>query len=123
MSPLSYIEIPTIETLIELYKTRDLPQKLLHTCLETINSRYPEEDWIRIYTDGLLMDPKEGAGAAIFSNLFSQYLALGHGSTAFEAELCAIGNAMEQMIYRPNINKKKIVVLVDSKAVYISSDK
>jgi ribonuclease HI len=25
-------------------------------------------------------------------------------------------NAMKQMIYRPNINKKKIVVLVDSKA-------
>jgi ribosomal protein L28 len=33
----------------------------------------------------------------------------------FEAELCAIENAMKQMIYRPNINKKKIVVLVDSK--------
>jgi ribonuclease HI len=69
---------------------------------------------MRIYTDGSLMDPKEGALAGIFSNLFLQYLALGHGSTAFEAELCAIANAMKQMIYRPNINKKKIVVLVDS---------
>jgi ribonuclease HI len=43
-------------------------------------------------------------------------LALRHGSTACEAELCAIANAMKQMIYRPNINKKKIVMLVDSKA-------
>jgi hypothetical protein len=32
----------------------------------------------------------------------------------FEAELCAY--AMKQMIYRPNINKKKIVMLVDSEA-------
>jgi hypothetical protein len=53
------------------------------------------------------MDPKEGAGAGIFSNLYSQYLALGHGSTVVEAELCAIANAMKQMIYKPNINEKK----------------
>jgi ribonuclease HI len=62
------------------------------------------------------MDPKEGAGAGMFSNLFSQYLALRHGSAVFEAELCGIANAVKQMICRPIINKKKIVVLVNSKA-------
>jgi hypothetical protein len=37
MNPSSYIEIPTIDTLVEVSKTRDQRQKLLHTCLETIN--------------------------------------------------------------------------------------
>jgi ribonuclease HI len=32
------------------------------------------------------------------------------------AQLCAIANAMKQIIYRTNINKKRTVMVVDSKA-------
>ena len=82
----------------------------LHTLkaltLETIHSRYPNEEWLHIYTD---------AGAGIFSNIFSFYSPAGTSRTAFDGEIKAIHTALNQQ----TLHSEKFtnaVLLIDSKS-------
>ncbi|GFV42398.1 uncharacterized protein TNCV_4311282 [Trichonephila clavipes] len=54
--------------------------------LETINTRFPPEKWLHIYTDGSLLDFAQGAGIGVFSHLFF-YLHAGPLTTHFDGEV------------------------------------
>lgn len=81
--------------------------------LEAINSRYPPEKWLHIYTDGSTMDNKSGAG--ITCPLFSTYQSVGEHSTNFDAEISAIYTSLQQLLYRIR-HFTNAVILSDSSA-------
>ncbi|GFU00281.1 uncharacterized protein LOC103524116 [Trichonephila clavipes] len=58
--------------------------------LETINTRFPPEEWLHIYTDGSLLDFAQGAGIGVFSHLFSFYLHDGPLTTHFDDSTSAL---------------------------------
>ncbi|GFW47061.1 uncharacterized protein LOC103524116 [Trichonephila clavipes] len=58
--------------------------------LETINTRFPPEEWLHIYTDGSLLDFAQGAGIGVFSHLFSFYLHAGPLTTHFDDSTSAL---------------------------------
>ncbi|GFX77106.1 transposable element Tcb1 transposase [Trichonephila clavipes] len=71
-------------------RKRDLSPTALHAiALETINTRFPPEEWLHIYTDGSLLDFAQGAGIGVFSHLFSFYLHAGPLTTHFDASRVA----------------------------------
>ena len=60
---------------------------------ETVNTRYPQDKSLHIFTDGSQIDGYINAGAGIYSELFSCYMPLGQLSTAFDGEIEAIRTA------------------------------
>ncbi|GFW54403.1 uncharacterized protein LOC103524116 [Trichonephila clavipes] len=81
--------------------------------LETINTRFPPEEWLHIYTDGSLLDFAQGAGIGVFSHLFSFYLHAGPLTTHFDGEVEAIHIALQQLLFIfPPI--ERAVILSDS---------
>ncbi|GFT88951.1 uncharacterized protein LOC103521360 [Trichonephila clavipes] len=95
-------------------RKRDLSPTALHAiALETINTRFPPEEWLHIYTDGSLLDFSQGAGIGVFSHLFSFYLHAGPLTTHFDGEVEAIHIALQQLAVRlPPI--ERAVILSDS---------
>ncbi|GFV26849.1 uncharacterized protein TNCV_3455201 [Trichonephila clavipes] len=89
------------------------PTALHAIALETINTRFPPEEWLHIYTDGSLLDFAQGAGIGVFSHPFSFYLHAGPLTTHFEGEVEAIHIALQQIAVRlPPI--ERAVILSDS---------
>ncbi|GFS48441.1 putative RNA-directed DNA polymerase from transposon X-element [Trichonephila clavipes] len=74
--------------------------QLVYNALETINTRFPPEEWLHIYTDGSLLDLAQGAGIGVFSHLFSFYLHAGPLTTHFDGEVEAIHIALQQLAVR-----------------------
>ncbi|GFV93312.1 uncharacterized protein TNCV_3685351 [Trichonephila clavipes] len=71
-------------------RKRDLSPTALHSiALETINTRFPPEEWLHIYTDGSLLDFAQCAGIGVFSHLFTFYLHAGPLTTHFDASRAA----------------------------------
>ena len=68
--------------------------------LETIHTRYPEDQWLHVYTDGSLQNPEEGARPGITCKLFSFYKSMGKNTTHFDGEITAIKIAIQQLTYR-----------------------
>ncbi|GFS59229.1 uncharacterized protein LOC103524116 [Trichonephila clavipes] len=95
-------------------RKRDLSPTALHAiALETINTRFPPEEWLHIYTDGSLLDFSRGTGIGVFSHLFSFYLHAGPLTTHFDGEVEAIHIALQQLAVRlPPI--ERAVILSDS---------
>ncbi|GFU61147.1 uncharacterized protein LOC103524116 [Trichonephila clavipes] len=93
---------------------RSLSPSALHAiALETINTRFPPEKWLHIYTDGSLLDFAQRAGIGVFSHLFSFYLHAGSLTTHFDGEVEAIHIALQQLAVRlPPI--ERAVILSDS---------
>ncbi|GFV65923.1 uncharacterized protein LOC103524116 [Trichonephila clavipes] len=88
------------------------PTALHAIALETINTRFPPEEWLHIYTDGSLLDFAQGAGIGVFSHLFF-YLHTGPLTTHFDGEVEAIHIALQQLAVRlPPI--ERAVILSDS---------
>jgi len=77
---------------------------LRHLALETMNTRYPPDKWLHIFTDGFQMDGYINAGAGIYYELFSCYMSCGKHSTAFDGEMEAIRTALRLL----NLHQKKI---------------
>ncbi|GFV83254.1 glutathione reductase, mitochondrial [Trichonephila clavipes] len=74
-NPLDYAILDIRLDLVLNVRKRDLSPTALHAiALETINTRFPPEEWLHIYTDGSLLDFAQGAGIGVFSHLFSFYL-------------------------------------------------
>ncbi|GFV55029.1 uncharacterized protein LOC103524116 [Trichonephila clavipes] len=71
-------------------RKRDRSPTALHAItLEIINTRFPPEEWLHIYTDGSLLDFAQGAGIGVFSHLFSQGAGIGVFSHLFSFYLHA----------------------------------
>ena len=61
---------------------------------QMINEWFPEKNWLRVYTDGSLLDKVGCAGAVVFSSLFSHYIAVGQNKSSYDAEVEAIKVAL-----------------------------
>ncbi|GFT95107.1 transposable element Tcb2 transposase [Trichonephila clavipes] len=89
-NPLDYAILDIRLDLVLNVRKRDLSPTALHAiALETINTRFPPEEWLHIYTDGSLLDFAQGAGIGVFSHLFSFYLHAGPLTTHFDASRVA----------------------------------
>jgi ribonuclease HI len=115
-NPLYYIKCDIKLDLLDVTnKKTDSVDFLKQLASETLNTKYPSEEWLRIYTDGSLTD-EDGVGAGVYSELFSHYIAVGENKTVFERECQGILYALTQLLYRQNAYEK-VVILVDSKSV------
>ncbi|GFT89668.1 uncharacterized protein TNCV_3137571 [Trichonephila clavipes] len=87
-NPLDYAILDIRLDLVLNVRKRDLSPTALHAiALETINTRFPPEEWLHIYTDGSLLDFAQAAGIGVFSHLF--YLHAGPLTTHFDASRVA----------------------------------
>ncbi|GFU61013.1 uncharacterized protein LOC103524116 [Trichonephila clavipes] len=113
-NPLDYTTLDIRMDLVLNVRKRDLSPTALHAiALETINTRFPPEEWLHIYTDGSLLNFAQGAGIGVYSHLFSFYLHAGHLTTHFDGEVEAIHIALQQLAVRlPRI--ERAVILSDS---------
>ncbi|GFX37244.1 uncharacterized protein LOC103524116 [Trichonephila clavipes] len=89
------IIINSTQILVQGNTTEDLIE-----ALETINTRFPPEEWLHIYTAGSLLDFAQGAGIGVFSHLFSCYLHAGPLTTHFDGEVEAINIVLQQLAVR-----------------------
>lgn len=92
-------------------KSSSLEIELKAAALETIYTRYPNNNWIHIYTDGSKMNDSVGVG--VYSEYFAFYAALGPFRTNFDGELEAIRIATEQINVR-SVQLNNIVIFSDS---------
>ena len=87
---------------------------------ETVNTRYPQDKWLHIFTDGSQIDGYINAGAGIHCELFSCYMPLGQYSTAFDGEIEAIRTALRLLNLHQN-KFERAVIFSDSKAAILSA--
>ncbi|GFT05544.1 uncharacterized protein LOC103524116 [Trichonephila clavipes] len=113
-NPLDYAILDIRLDLVLNVRKSDLSPTALHAiALETINTRFPPEEWLHIYTNGSLLDFAQGAGNGVFSHLFSFYLHAGPLTTHFDGEAEAIHIALQQLaVHLPPI--ERAVILSDS---------
>ncbi|KAJ4439622.1 hypothetical protein ANN_07750 [Periplaneta americana] len=103
----------------EILKSEVNTEMLKQLSLETINIRYPPQNWLHLYTDGSLISREQGAGAGVTCCLFSLYRSLGYGTTSFDGEIIAINECLRNLLC--HINKfRNVVILSDSKAAILS---
>lgn len=109
--------IPLVKGRIDLtqvVRKKDVPDAVLKAIsLETINIRYPQPEWLHVYTDGSRLDQEKNAGAGIFSEMFAFYITLGPNTTPFDGEVEAIRLATQQLLTRVE-DFESAVILSDS---------
>ncbi|GFY37453.1 hypothetical protein TNIN_63241 [Trichonephila inaurata madagascariensis] len=94
------------------------PSILRGLALEILNVLYPEQEWLRILTDGSLMSDSPNAGAGDFSKMFSFYVPEGQG-TAFYGKIVAIRTALYQL--QCQLEKfTRAVILSDSRVALLA---
>jgi hypothetical protein len=75
LNPLDYKQYNTNLSIKEIVKKSEINLSIAkQLTLEEINTKFPEPDWLRIYTDGSKITKSKNAGAGIYSKLFSQYM-------------------------------------------------
>jgi len=95
-------------------------ETLRHLALETMNTRYPQEKWLHIFTDGSQIGGYINAGAGILCELFSCYMQVEQHSTAFDGEIKAIHTTLR--VLNSHHNKfERAVIFSDSKATILSA--
>ena len=84
-SPAEYIDTEhRIDLMYPVNKMIDFIRRHEATALVTLNERYPESDWLQIFTDGSLINNRQDVGAGIHCQLFSQYIVLdAHNPTIY----------------------------------------
>ncbi|GFS96318.1 reverse transcriptase [Trichonephila clavipes] len=70
-----------------------IPEELKSCPLETIEERYPLNEWLHIYTDGSYLPETNGAGAGWFCRLFEGSLAVEKNATNYDGEVLAVCEA------------------------------
>ncbi|GFY07860.1 transposable element Tcb2 transposase [Trichonephila clavipes] len=120
-NPLDYAILDIRLDLVLNVRKRDLSPTALHAiALETINTRFPPEEWLHIYTDGSLLDFAQGAGIGVFSHLFSFYLHAGPLTTHFDdstSALQALSNYNENNCLRVQ-NCRELLGKIKGKIVF-----
>ncbi|KAJ4429612.1 hypothetical protein ANN_21798 [Periplaneta americana] len=119
-NPLTLLNIEYNLNLTEEILKSEVNTKILkQLSLETINIRYPPQNWLHLYTDGSLISREQGASASVTCCLFSLYRSLGYGTTSFDGEIIAISECLRNLLC--HINKfRNAVILSDSKAAILS---
>ncbi|GFY31582.1 uncharacterized protein LOC103524116 [Trichonephila clavipes] len=120
-NPLDYAILDIRLDLVLNVRKHDLSPTALHAiALETINTRFPPEEWLHIYTDGSLLDFAQGAGIGVFSHLFSFYLHAGPLTTHFDdstSALQALSNYNENNCLRVQ-NCRELLGKIKGKIVF-----
>ncbi|GFU83893.1 uncharacterized protein LOC103524116 [Trichonephila clavipes] len=119
-NPLDYAILDIRLDLVLNVRKRDLSPTDLHAiALETINTHFPPEEWLHIYTDGSLLDFAQGAGIGVVSHLFSFYLHAGPLTTHFDDSTSALqalsnyneNNCLRVQNYRELLGKIKVKIV------------
>ncbi|KAJ4429190.1 hypothetical protein ANN_26193 [Periplaneta americana] len=114
------LDIEHYTDLLEDVKKDDTPKDVLKSlALETIHTRFPEQQWLHIFTDGSLLTNQIGANAGATCRLFSFYKPLGFGITNFDGEVEAICTTLQNLLYRI-AQFQQAVILSDSKAAILA---
>ncbi|GFS52565.1 probable RNA-directed DNA polymerase from transposon BS [Trichonephila clavipes] len=120
-NPLDYAILDIRLDLVLNVRKRDLSPTAFHPiALETINTRFPPEEWLHIYTDGSLLDFAQGASIGVFSHLFSFYLHTGPLTTHFDdstSALQALSNYNENNCLRVQ-NCRELLGKIKGKIVF-----
>ncbi|GFV60396.1 uncharacterized protein LOC103524116 [Trichonephila clavipes] len=113
-NPFDYAILDIRLDLVLNVRKRYLSPNALHAiALEAINTCFPPEEWLHIYTDGSLLDFAQGAGIGVFSHLFSFYLHAGPLTNHFDGEVEAIHIALHQLAVRlPPIERAVILQIL-----------
>ena len=85
-----------------------------------MNTRYSQDKWLHIFTDGSQIDGYINTGAGIHCELFSCYMPLGQHLTAFDEEIEGTRTALHLL----NLHQNKFetaVIFSDSKAAILSA--
>ena len=77
-------------------------ETLRHLALETLNTKYPQDKWLHIFTDGFQIDGYINAGAGIHCELLSCYIPLGKHSTSFDEEIETIRTKLRLLSLNQN---------------------
>ncbi|GFU72975.1 uncharacterized protein LOC103524116 [Trichonephila clavipes] len=120
-NPLDYAILDIRLDLVLNVRKRDLSPTALHAiALETINARFPPEEWLHIYTDGSLLDFAQDAGIGVFSHLLSFYLHADPLTTHFDdstSALQALSNYNENNCLRVQ-NCRELLGKIKGKIVF-----
>jgi len=95
-------------------------ETLKHLALDTMNTRYPQDKWLHIFTDGSQIEGYINAGAGINCELFSCYMPLRQHLTAFDREIEAIRTILRLLNSYHN-KFERAVIFSDSKAAILSA--
>jgi len=74
-----------------------------------MNTRYPQNKWLHIFTDVYQIDGYINAGAGIYCELSSYYRPLGQHSTAFDGEIEAIRTALRLLNLHQNKFERTVI--------------
>jgi hypothetical protein len=74
-----------------------------------MNTRYPHNVWLHIFTDGSQRAGYINAGAVIYCELFSCYIPLGQHSSAFDGEIEAICTALHLLNLHQNKFERAVI--------------
>ncbi|KAJ4430694.1 hypothetical protein ANN_19285 [Periplaneta americana] len=98
-NPLNNFKVDCCLDLDEVFnKKNDInPEIAKAIALQTINRKYPQKDWLYIYTDGSLMDQNEGAGAGATCQYVSLYKNVAKYTTNFDGEVEAIYTSLQNV--------------------------
>ena len=85
-----------------------------------MNTKYPPDKWLHIFTDGSQMDGYINTGAGIYCELFFCYIPLRQHSIAFDAEIEALRTTLRLLNLHQN-KFERAVIFSDSKAAILSA--
>lgn len=115
---------PIIVDKIEgLDKKTELPSDILgHKVINLLDQKYPNDKWIRVYTDGSASAKARDGGGGIHiewpdGRRESKAMPTGPICSNYKAETAALEEAARMLVNDPEISKYKAVLLTDAKSV------
>ncbi|GFX10848.1 uncharacterized protein LOC103524116 [Trichonephila clavipes] len=102
-----------LDLVLPVHKHNSLLAELKSAALATIHERYPDQDWLYVFTDGSATASFGRAGAGAFSNSFNLKEPLSAWSDNFDGDIYAIFMAFRAISTTPGPN---IVIFIDSQA-------
>ncbi|GFS97057.1 hydroxysteroid dehydrogenase-like protein 1 [Trichonephila clavipes] len=102
-----------LDLVLPVHKHNSLLAELRSAALATIHERYPDQDWLHVFTDGSATAPFGRAGVGAFSDSFNLKEPLSAWSDNFDGEIYTIFMAFRAISTTPGLN---IVIFIDSQA-------
>ncbi|GFS62474.1 histone-lysine N-methyltransferase SETMAR [Trichonephila clavipes] len=99
-------------------KADAIPEELKSWALETIEERYPANEWLHFCIDGSYLPETNRAGTGWFCKLFEGSLAMGKNASNYDAEVLAVCEATTHLLSAGLAPAK--VVFIDSHAAIIA---
>ncbi|GFW46176.1 uncharacterized protein LOC103524116 [Trichonephila clavipes] len=109
---LRYVSV-NLDLVMPFHKHNSLLAELRYLAVATIHERYPDQDWLHVFTDGSARASFGRTGAGAFSNSFNLKEPLSAWSDNFDGEIYAIFMAFKAISTTPGLN---IVIFIDSQA-------